>query len=333
MTNPLSVEILIGNHITPLKNVIQGLIILILIELWLSPLYNKNIFTVGGDDMDGNITVLNRMFTQSTFKELLSVDSHPEAYYSIITRIVNDPYSKNNNEIISEIYSYLQKNYRNEYFYKNTLLNKLLLGVHKPSTTTALTELPISKSKADFVLINGKAIVYEIKTALDTFERLESQIKDYYKAFDHVAVLTDVTNHDLIKQKLDNSPVGIYLLTKRNQISCKKKPEKFTERLNAIEMFKVMNKNEFETIILDKYGYLPKVPPVRYYTECRKMFCDIPLLESYSLFLKELKKRNKIIIEEYDKVPYELKSLVYFSRYKNVDYKSLHKFLSKKFER
>ena len=89
---------------------------------------------------------------------------------------------------------------RNEYYYKITLLNKLLLGIHSVNTTTALTEFPIAKSKADFVLINGKAVVYEIKTELDNLERLESQISDYYKAFDHVAVVTCIENVENVKK-------------------------------------------------------------------------------------------------------------------------------------
>ena len=70
-----------------------------------------------------------------------------------------DPDGKTNGEIISRIYHYMGESYRNEYFYKNTLLNKLLLGVHKPTTTSALTEVPVGRSKADFILINGKAVV------------------------------------------------------------------------------------------------------------------------------------------------------------------------------
>ena len=69
------------------------------------------------------------------------------------------------------------------------------------NTTTALTEIPIAKSKADFVLINGKAVVYEIKTELDNFDRLENQINDYYKAFDHVAVVTCKRKSSGIEEK------------------------------------------------------------------------------------------------------------------------------------
>lgn len=69
----------------------------------------------------------------------------------------------------------MNKNHRNEYFYKNTLLNKLLLGVHKPTTTVALTEIPIAKSKADFVLINGKRDVPLNQAAIDAILDLRAE--------------------------------------------------------------------------------------------------------------------------------------------------------------
>ena len=260
--------------------------------------------------MDNSI-ILNRLFTQSTLKSMFDQASFSEQYISVVKRYVSNPGSKKNGEIISEIYAYLQKNYRNEYFYKNTLLNKLLLGIHKPTTTTALTEVPISRSKADFILINGKAVVYEIKTGLDTFERLNSQIRDYYKAFDHVAVLTDEKNKAVAEKILGNSTVGIYLLNKRDQITTVKRPECNREYLSSEEIFKVMNKSEYESVLLQFYAELPEVPPVKYYKECKRMFCDIDISEVYLAFLKELKKRNQIVIKEYAKVPYELKSLVY----------------------
>jgi len=280
-----------------------------------------------------NSMVLNRLFTQNTFKELLNEDMPCETYMSVIRRYAGHDGDKNNADLISEIYSYMRKNYRNEYFYKNTLLNKLLLGVHKPTTTTALTEIPVGKSKADFILINGKAIVYEIKTALDTFERLESQLSDYYKAFDHVAVVTDSKNRTTIERILSNTPVGIYLMTERDQISVLKKPTRYSEKLSASEIFKVMNKDEYESVLMQIYSELPEVAPVWYYTKCQEMFCGVDLSVSYPLFLKELKKRNKIIIEQYKNVPYELKTLVYFSKYKQNDYLKLQEFLNRNFEK
>lgn len=282
--------------------------------------------------MNKTSIALNRMFTQATFRDLLYYPLKSDTYAYVVKRYIQNPDSKDNGEIISEIYSYMQRNYRNEYFYKNTLLNKLLLGVHKPTTTTALTEIPIGKSKADFILINGKAVVYEIKTALDTFERLESQLEDYYKAFDHVAVLTDEKSKSTIQKLLNDTPVGIYLMTNRNQISAVKEPQPHTKQLNSGEIFKVMNKDEYESLLMQFYTKLPKVPPVKYYSECKKMFCDIDISKSYPAFIKQLKKRNRIEIANYSSVPYELKSLIYFAKFKEQDYNYLFDFLKSNFK-
>lgn len=138
---------------------------------------------------ENKVNVLNNVFSRRTFRQLIE-ENKSKVYSSAIRRYVDDPIGKSNCELIGAMYKKMHKSYRNEYFYKNTLLNKLLLGVHSIKTTTALTEIATAKSKADFVLINGKAVVYEIKTELDNLDRLENQVKDYYKVFDHVAVVT-----------------------------------------------------------------------------------------------------------------------------------------------
>ena len=48
-------------------------------------------------------------------------------------------------------------------------------------------------------------------------------------------------------------------------------------------------------------------------------------------FLSELKKRNRIDVELFVKVPKELKSVVYFSEFKTKDFDDLQKFLLRKF--
>jgi hypothetical protein len=277
-----------------------------------------------------NNFVLNRVFTRNTFKDLLWRQSN-KIYFEVIKRYIEDTKAKSNRILISEIYGIMTENYRNEYVYKNTLLNKLLLGKHSLKTTTALTELRIKNSKADFVLINGEANVYEIKTELDNFDRLESQLDDYYKAFDHISVMTCETNLKKLKRLLNNSPVGIFILTNRNTISVRKKPVRDTSRLDSNVMFKILRKSEFENIIITHYGKLPSVSQVKHYDECCKLFNEIDIEVAYQYVLKELKKRAIIEITEYKKIPYELKFLAYFSKYKKSDYWRLNEFLDKEF--
>ena len=277
---------------------------------------------------ENKISCLNRIFTRNMLRHFIEgkIDN---TYSTVIRRYIENADQKNNQELVSEIYCELKKNYRNEYFYKNTLLNKLLLGVHSINTTTAFTEMPIAKSKADFVLINGKAVVYEIKTELDNLERLNSQINDYYKAFDHVAVVTYEKNIQQLKKVLDSigKPVGIYVLKKSGTLSMIRKPEKYANNLNKEVIFKLLRKREYEDIIVQKYGYLPEVTQFKYYCVCKEMFFKMDIEESYSLVLKTIKKRMKIEKEEFVNIPYELKFLAYFMELTHEDYQKLDIFL------
>lgn len=284
--------------------------------------------------MADNNLILNRLFTQNVFFNMIRSNSSNNATYrAVVQRFIDDPENRDNGKLINEIYHFMSKSYRNEYFYQNTLLNKLLLGRHSLNTTIALTQIPISKSKADFILINGKAIVYEIKTELDTFERLETQLRDYYKAFDHVCVVTSEGQYDKLNTLLSNTPVGIYVLTSRNTISStlRKEPIENTACLDHTTIFKLLHKREFEHILLQYYGFLPITSQAFYYGECLNLFSEIPILEAYTLTLKQLKKRNRIEIKEFEQVPYELKSLFYFANPSKVEWHKFHEFLSTKY--
>ena len=260
---------------------------------------------------NANSILLNRFFTRNTFKQVID-DGESPAYIAAIRRYIDDPTGKTNEECISEIYQHLKKEYQNEYYYKNTLLNKLLLGVHSPRTTTALTEVPVGNSKADFILINGKAVVYEIKTALDNFDRL----------------VTSEKNFDDVQQRLQNSPTGICLLTKKGTLSVRKEPIEYSDMLSKPIMFKILRKNEYEQILLKHFGLLPDVSQFEYYRACQAMFESLPTDVAYQMFVQTLKSRAKIDVVEYSKIPYELKFLIYFSNYKKSDYAKLCRFLS-----
>ncbi len=94
--------------------------------------------------MKSKTHIFNSLFTRNNLRRLIA-SNNESVYTSVVKRYTQNFESKKNADLISEIYSELQDNYRNEYFYKNTLLNKLLLGVHSLNTTVALTEVPINK--------------------------------------------------------------------------------------------------------------------------------------------------------------------------------------------
>jgi hypothetical protein len=266
-----------------------------------------------------NSRAINRVFTRGVIEELLQNRSNNVFDY-VVRRYVNDPETKTHGELISEIYAYLGKEQRNEYYYTNTLLNKLL-KIHSVNTTTVLSQVRIGHHVADFVMINGEGEVYEIKSELDNFDRLRSQISDYYKAFNKVSVLSSI--HDLVtvEKTLSNlgtmgESVGIYVLSDNDTIpktTHGRKPKHFNECLDHACIFKLLRKREYENILTQYFDKIPQVAPVFHFKKCLEQFRQIPILTAQDLAFKELKKRNKISKTVFDKIQIELKSVIYFS--------------------
>lgn len=274
----------------------------------------------------------NKLFTQKVFEAFLSKKGHA-VYHALAEADLQHPHLLSNGEIIHELYTRMSKCYRNEYFYQNTLLNTLLLGKHSVRTTTALSQVPIGKAVADFILINGKAVVYEIKSDLDSLDRLESQIEAYYHAIDHVCVVAPESSFSKLNTMFSNSPVGVYVLTKRNTISAKQKKEPVADssKLSHQALFKLLRKREYEHIVHTYYGFLPEATPVFWHEACEALFSKIPLDQAYAMVLKTLKQRVSIQKEQIEAVPYSLRSLAYFSKETNLNTLSLQSFLTQQY--
>lgn len=276
------------------------------------------------------ITILNRLFSKNTINEILENGKSTTLNRAI--DYFNLPISMSKAEVFSFCYELLKKNYRNEYFYKNTLLNKTIFGVNSPNTATALAEFNIYKSKADFILLtNQKAEVFEIKTELDNLERVASQIEDYYKIFSYVSIVTSESNYYKTYQLFKGSTIGIKVLNNRNNLTIRKEPAFSDYELDSKAMFKSLRKNEFESILQEYYGELPDVTQFQYYKESLKWFENLDIHYLQEQTVKMLKKRNKIIeTSDLFEIPMELKYLVYFSALTSRDIKKLTLFLKDK---
>lgn len=224
--------------------------------------------------------------------------------------------------VISDLYQELQATHRNEYFYKNELLNSLLIQNGKISSCSALTELPVADSKTDMIFIdeNDVGSVYEIKTELDTLNRLENQIQDYYKAFPYIYVVTSSNHLNQLEQVLEGTNVGIIELTSNNEFVHQKEAAYNASSLSHDVLFRILRKKEFESIVIKYFGKLPDVSDFVYYGTCFELLENLDIV----LFQKEvmscLRKRNLIQdVESFtDNVPYELSFYGYFSKkYRN----------------
>jgi len=267
-----------------------------------------------------NSRAINRVFTRGVMTDLITRGSS-DVYNNVVRRYVSDPESKTHGQIISEIYQCLGGEHRNEYYYMNTLLNRLLCGnKHNVNTTTALSQVRIGQHIADFVLLNGEGLVYEIKSDLDNYDRLFDQIRDYYKAFSMVAVLADAEEHDKLERMLTGfgdmgEAVGIYELTERNTINWVRgrEPKHFDDYLDHRCLFQILHKREYESVVLKAFRELPQVAPVFHYRACLEQFMRIPIKRAQDMAIQELRKRNKISRAVFEGIQPEWRSTVYFA--------------------
>lgn len=61
-------------------------------------------------------------------------------------------------------------------------------------------EMSIGDSRIDICRINGKLCAYEIKTEYDNYDRLSSQMSDYFKSFEKVYIIVPTQKFDDVKK-------------------------------------------------------------------------------------------------------------------------------------
>lgn len=276
---------------------------------------------------------LNKIFT-IPFIDVLSKPSYRPIFDIAVNQINPGQPDLIYKDVFKLLYKELDEHYRNEYFYKNTMLNTMLIQNKESCFVSALTELPVANSKPDFMTVdkNDVGIAYEIKTDLDSLQRLETQIRDYYKVFSSVYVVTGEKHIEEVETMLQNTNVGIIELTSSNKLIYKKIAVCDTTYLSHETLFKVLRKKEFESIVLKYFGELPHVSDFVYYQTCFELLKQLDILEFQKDVMHCLGQRN--IVKDVDSftqnVPQELSFYAYFSKKYKGKYDEVASFLNKK---
>lgn len=268
-------------------------------------------------------------FSRTSIKQIIDNNIDERQFKNLKCFYFNSEEQVTIKTLFQEMYTSLVKDYRNEYIYKNTIINKVLFGIHSPSTTTALTEISIGKSRVDLVMINGKAIAYEIKTELDNFEKLDKQLLDYQKAFDHVALVISENHLGIALKRYNDTQIGIYVLRKNGSLSCQKKAYQNRKNLDVNVLFSILRKYEIEEIIIKHFGNLPIVNDFIYNRTCKEMIQTLDITVFYEDFIRIIKKRGNKDVNFLKEVPKEIKSQVYFLNLKSDEYLLLEENLNR----
>jgi len=179
-----------------------------------------------------------------------------------------------------------------EYVFKSCALEGLLFGKYGPATTAFYAEFPIGDSRADVVLVNGSAHVYEIKTRYDDLCRLDSQLHDYYRAFTHVTLFVDA-EHTAIAVERAPEYTGIVVLGNKCSMSTLRPATEYRDSLDHLHLFRMLRRHEYSSILRARGVDPDAVDPASRYRYCLNAFSQLPIDEAYSHTVLALKHRQR----------------------------------------
>ena len=284
-------------------------------------------------DINNNIESLrslSQIFSTANFNKIVRKKDYVNTFERI-RKHTTFSNSMTNFELLDKIYNELLESYRIEYVYKNTLINKKLIKKYSLESTIALNEFKIGSSIADFVLLNGKARVFEIKTELDGLDKLEKQISDYYSFATDVYIVSSSKHIKKLIELYKETTVGIIELTKKNNLKEIKAASSCVDLLDHSVIFKSLRKNEYINVLESNSIEIPKVPNTLIFKECFNLSRSIDILDFQKSTIKVLKKRNiknPDLLKD-NSIPNYLKHICYSLNFSKLEYEELNSFLNK----
>ena len=186
-------------------------------------------------------------------------------------------------DFYNALFSHLVRHYRFEYVYKNAIAEKKFWGCHNLNTAFMLTEFRVADCKADTVIVNGTSHVYEIKTEMDDFTRLGSQLAAYFKVFDYITLVTEEKLFSVAEQYLPGNVGILTLADKRYQFRRQhyyRKPVSNKQNVDPLVLFDSLTRAEYLQIIK---------------TEARQLFASLPPVVAHDNMVQVLRERSNAL--------------------------------------
>lgn len=182
---------------------------------------------------------------------------------------------------------------RDEYVYRAAISHKILMGTHSLRTATMLNEFRAGSCKADLVILNGTATVYEIKSERDSLARLTNQVDNYKRVFAKVNVIASEAHVDGV---LDSVPddVGVMCLSKRHQITTVREAVGCPERISPLTVLESLRATEALAILKALGVPAPQVPNTQRHASLRALFADLDPSTLHVEMVRTLKRTRNL---------------------------------------
>lgn len=199
--------------------------------------------------------LLNRSYDISYTDNKLWKTLNEVFEYRINNLISNyEPYLVANN-IFNEI---LMKYFPGERVIKYEFIKKKL-NIKKQVT---LFEMYANNSRVDICRINGESIAYEIKTEIDSLDRLEDQVSDYSKLFEKIYVICSGKHYQKILKIIPETH-GIILYRKLEQGYIFHTKRKAIKNLNLVPFDQLKNLSSSDLLWIIKQTKITQRPTTK----------------------------------------------------------------------
>lgn len=149
---------------------------------------------------------------------------------------VKDVENFNKFELHQKINRLLFRNYKGE----SDLKYRLAQSFRKKGFVAAF-EVRAKSSRADFLVVNGTTKCFEIKSKVDTLNRLDKQINDYHEVFEYNTLVVD-PKHIRSLESLLPEHVGIWTYEDDRKVELRQAT--LSPCLNPLAQLKIMTKKE-----------------------------------------------------------------------------------------
>lgn len=183
--------------------------------------------------------------------------------------------------------------HRDEYIYRAAITQKVLMGTHSLRTASMLSEFRVGSCKADLVILNGTATVYEIKSERDSLARLGKQVENYKRVFAKVNV---IASEGHVKGVLNTIPrdVGVMCLSNRYRITPVREAVDCPARICPATVFESLRMAE-ATAILHAMGVtVPELPNTKKHAMMRGLFAKLGPVSLHKEMVRTLKRTRDL---------------------------------------
>jgi hypothetical protein len=243
------------------------------------------------------LAAISRLFSSSVVREMARTGKSPLfaklASQSLL--LTSLPSHEPVRKLFEEAFSILKcEGLRHEYIYKAALMHKILLGTHSLRTASMLNEFRVCDCKADLVILNGTATVYEVKSERDSLSRLERQVAAYTKVFGQVYVIAAEGHIEEVRRSIPEE-IGILQLTRRHQISTLRDPIDRRENTSPAAIFDSIRTVEARAILLSQGVTIPPVPNTILNSVLRELFIKLDARTAHDGMVRILKKTRNLL--------------------------------------